>query len=247
MFFLYFLLISTHFYFLLISKTTYILVIIETLHRCHDTFARITDTSHPGYAFHHRPRLDGRCGSVGFLISKLFKVYLPTSVDYSSFDSICVGISNSWFFVYFICIDRIYPKNTVNFFPDVDNILENFATLLLIALPFYCNRHLVTPSANTITFNGILSSIDTNQYVTFPTNVHDLWVDILIAHSSGKTIQTPSVSDGVSHDDTVIIVLNIPITLDVLKHNVFYRATHIINNTSLMTDILTSYIVPHPI
>ena len=82
---------------LIISKTIDILAVTETWLRPHDTDACIADISPPGYTFHHRPRPVGRCGGVGFLISNLFNVNLYTSPDYTTFESICLNISNSCF------------------------------------------------------------------------------------------------------------------------------------------------------
>ena len=102
---------------LIISKTIDILAVTETWPRPHDTAACIADISPPGYSFRHWPRPVGRGGGVGFLISKLFNVNLHTSPDYTSFESMCVNISNSCFCGFFICIYRP-PGHPANFFEE---------------------------------------------------------------------------------------------------------------------------------
>ena len=218
----------------------------ETWLRPHDTDACIADISPPGYTFHHRPRPVGRGGGVGFLISKLFNVTPYTSPDYTTFESICLNISNSCFCGVFICIYRP-PGHPANFFEEFQDLLENIATM---HTEFYIvgdfNLHLDTPSATTTTFNDILASFDTKQHVNFPTHIHGHWLDILITRSSCKNIQTPTVVDGLSDHNTVIADLKVPIAPAVSKHNMFYRAIHSINIASFMTDIITSDLVTHP-
>ena len=85
---------------LLISKTIYILAVTETWLRPHYTVACIADISPSGYTFHHRPRSVRRGGGVGFFASQ-FKVNLHSDPEYSSFESICVDISDSFFSSYF--------------------------------------------------------------------------------------------------------------------------------------------------
>ena len=218
----------------------------ETWLRPHDTDTCIADISPPGYTFHHRPRPVGRGGGVGFLISKLFNVTLYTSPDYTTFEFICLNISNSCFCEVFICIYRP-PGHPANFFEEFQDLLENVATM---HTEFYIvgdfNLHLDTPSATTTTFNDILASFDTKQHVNFPTHIHGHWLDILITRSSCKNIQTPTVVDGLSDHNTVIADLKVPIAPAVYKHNMFYRAIHSINIASFMTDIITSDLVTHP-
>ena len=113
---------------LIISKTIYILAVTETWLRPPDTDACIADISPPGYTFHHRPCSVGRGGGVGFLISKLFNVTMHASPHYTSFESICVNISNSCFCGVFICIYRP-PGDPANFFEEFQDLLENVATM----------------------------------------------------------------------------------------------------------------------
>ena len=161
---------------LMISKTIDILAVTETLLRPHDTDACIAEISRPGYTFHHRPF--GRGGGVGFLISKLFNVNLYTSPEYTTFESICLNISNSCFCGFFICIYRP-PGHPANFFEEFKDLLGNVATM---QTEFYivgdCNLHLDTPFAKTTTFNDILASFDTKQHINFPTHIHGHWLDI---------------------------------------------------------------------
>ena len=82
----------------------------------------------PTFPFHHKPRPVGRGGGFGFLISKLFKVNLHTSPDYSSFQSICVDISNPCFSGYIICFYHP-PCHLANFFEEFQDLLENVATM----------------------------------------------------------------------------------------------------------------------
>ena len=232
---------------LIISKTIDILAVKETCLRPHNTAACIADISYPGYTFHHRPRPVERGGGVGFLILKLFNVYLHTSPHYISFESICVNISYSCFCGVFICIYRPhgYPAN---FFEEFQDLLENVATM---HTAFYIvgdfNLHLDTPSATTTTFNDILASFNIKQHdiVNFPTHIHGHWFDILITRFSYKNIQTPTVADGLSDHNTVIADFKVRIAPAVSKHNVFYRVIHSIN-ISFMTDIITSDLVTHP-
>ena len=83
-----------------------------------------------------------------------------------------------------------------------------------------------------------------SQHVNFPTHIHGHWLDILITRSC-KTIQTPTVADGLSDHNTVIADFKVPIAPAVSKH-VFYRAIHSINIASFMTDIIPSDLVTHP-
>ena len=146
---------------LIIYKTIDILALTETWLRPHDTAACIADISPPGYTFHHRPRPVRRRGGVGFPISKLVKVNLYTSPDYTSFESMWVNISNSCFSGYFICIYRP-PGHPANFFEEFQDLLGNVATM---HTEFYSlgdfNLHLDTPSAVTTMFNDILASFYT--------------------------------------------------------------------------------------
>ena len=101
---------------LIIFKTIDILSVTETWNRPHDTAACIVDISPPGYIFHHRPV--GHGGGAGVLISKLFKVNLHTSPDYTSFESMCVNMSNSCFCGFFISIYRP-PGHPANFYEEL--------------------------------------------------------------------------------------------------------------------------------
>ena len=226
---------------LIISKTIDILAVTETWLRPHATAACIADISPPDYIFHHRPRPVGRGGGVGFLISKLFNVNLHTSPHNTSFESICVNISNSWFCGVFIYMYRP-PCHLANLFEEFQDLLENVATMhteFCIVGDF--NLHVDTPSATTTT-----ASFDTKQHVNFLTHIHEHWLDILITRSSCKNIQTPTVADGLSDHNTVIADLTVPIAPAVSKHNVLYRAIHSNNIASFMTDIITSDLVTHP-
>jgi exonuclease III len=231
---------------LIISKTIDILAVTETWLRPHDTASCIADISPPGYVFHHKPRPVGRGGGVGFLVSKQFKVNLQPSPNYTTFESMCLNISNSCFSGHFICIYRP-PGHPANFFEQFQDLLENVVT---IHSDFYIvgdfNLHLDTPSATTTTFNDILASFDTTQHVNFPTHIHGHWLDIIITRSSCKNIQTPTVVDGLSDHNTVIANLKVRTAPAVSKHNVFYRAFHSINIAAFMADITTSNLVTHP-
>ena len=231
---------------LIISKTIDILAVIETWLRPHDTASCIADISPPGYVFHHKPRPVGRGGGVGFLVSKQFKVNLQPSPNYTTFESMCLNISNSCFSGHFICIYRP-PGHPANFFEQFQHLLENIVT---IHPDFYIvgdfNLHLDTPSATTTTFNDILASFETTQHVNFPTHIHGHWLDIIITRSSCKNIQTPTVVDGLSDHNTVIANLKVRTAPAVSKHNVFYRAFHSINIAAFMADITTSNLVTSP-
>ena len=120
---------------LIISKTIDILAVTETWLRPHDTAARIADISPPGCTFHHRPRPVGRGSGVGFLISKLFKVDLHTSPDYTSFESICVTFQS-----------RTSLGKCCNQTIHIECYIGGD-----------CNLHLDTPSATTTTLNDILA------------------------------------------------------------------------------------------
>ena len=112
----------------IISKTIDIFAVTETWLRPHDTAACIVDISTPGYTFHHKPRLVGLGGGVGFLISKLFKVNLHISPDYTSFESMCVKFM-------LLCVFHLYlviyppPGHSANFFEEFQDPLENIATM----------------------------------------------------------------------------------------------------------------------
>ena len=60
--------------------------------------AYIVDVSPSGYTFYHRPRLIGRGGGVGFLISRHCKVNIPTLI----IPVLCAEISYSSFSAYFV-------------------------------------------------------------------------------------------------------------------------------------------------
>ena len=85
---------------LLFSKKPDILAITGIWLRSCDTAAWIADIPPSGYTFHHRPCSVGRKGGVGILLSEHFKVNSRLIPDCSTFDSICVEISDSSF-----CID----------------------------------------------------------------------------------------------------------------------------------------------
>ena len=190
---------------LIISKTIDILAVTETWLRPHDTASCIADISPPGYVFHHKPRPVGRGGGVGFLVSKQFKVKLQPSPNYTTFESMCLNISNSCS-GHFICIYRP-PGHPANFFEQFQDLLENVVTIhpyFYIVVDF--NLHLDTPSATTTTFNDILASFDTTQHVNFPIHIHGHWLDIII---TCKNIQTPTVVDGLSDHNTVIANLKV--------------------------------------
>ena len=228
---------------LLISKKINILAVTETWLRPHDTHACIADVSPSGYTFHHRPRLVGRGGGVGFFISQQFKVKLHSNPEYSSFESICAEISYSSFCAHFVCIYRP-PGHPANFFEDFQDMLENLA---VIHSEFYIlgdfNLHLDIPSSITTTFDDILASFDLKQHVTFSTHIHGHWLDLLITRSTCNNIQAPTVSDGLSDHHTVIANINGSIAPLQSKHNVSYRAIHRIDITALMADILISDLI----
>ena len=87
---------------LLVSKKNNILAVTETWHRPCDTASCIAEISPLGYTFYHRPRLIGRGGGIGFLVSDHFKVKLHSNPDYSSFESMCAEISDSSFSAFFL-------------------------------------------------------------------------------------------------------------------------------------------------
>ena len=90
------------------------------------------------------------------MVSQQFKVNLNSNHEYSSFESICVEISDSSFSAYFVCICDP-PGHPANFFEEDQDLLENLAT---VHSEFYIfgdfNLHLDIPSAITTTFNNIL-------------------------------------------------------------------------------------------
>ena len=107
---------------LLVSKKNYILAVTETWLRPCDTASCIAEISPLGYTFYHRPRLIGRGGGIGFLVSDHFKVKLHSNPDYSSFESMCAEISDSSFSAFFVCIYRP-PGHPANFFEDFQDLL----------------------------------------------------------------------------------------------------------------------------
>ena len=113
---------------LIISETIDILAVIETWLRPHDTASCIADISPPCYVFHHKPRPVGRGGGVSFLVSKQFKVNLQPSPNYTTFESMCLNISNSCFSGHFICVYR-HPGHPANFFEQFQDLLENVVTI----------------------------------------------------------------------------------------------------------------------
>jgi len=88
---------------------------------------------------------------------------MHTSPDYSSFESICVDLSNSCFSGYCICIS-LPPGHPVNVFEEFQDLLTNVTTMHTI---FYIvgdsNFYLDTSSATIVTFNDGLTSFDTIQ------------------------------------------------------------------------------------
>ena len=120
---------------------------------------QLNDISPPGYTFHHRPPPVGRGGGVGFLFSKLFKLSLHTSPEYTSFEAMCINISNSCFSWYFICIYRP-PGHPANFFDEFQDLFENVAAMhteCYIVGDF--NLLLDTPSATTTTSSDTLGIV----------------------------------------------------------------------------------------
>ena len=178
-----------------------ILAITETWLRPHDTAACIADISPSGYTFHHRPCPVGRGGGVGFLLSDNFKVNSYLIPDYSTFESICVDISDS----YFVCLYRP-PGQPANFFEEFQDLLENLATL---HSEFYIfgdfNLQLDKGTAVTITFDDILTSFDLKQHVTFTRHIHGHWLDLVITRSTCDNIQMLTVSDGLSDHHSITV------------------------------------------
>ena len=113
-----------------------------------------------GYTCHHRPRSVGRGGGVGILLSDHFKVNSHLIPDYSTFESMCVEISDSSFSAYFVCMYQL-PGQPASFFEEFQDLLENLATL---HSQFYIfgdfNLHLDKHTSVTITFDDILTSFD---------------------------------------------------------------------------------------
>ena len=98
----------------------------------------------------------------------------------------------------------------------------------------------------TITFNDFLVSFDLKQHVTFSTHIHGHWFDLLITRSTCYNIQTPTVSDGLSDNRTVIVDVNVSRTPVESKHNAYYRYIHKINIAVLKADILQSDLIRDP-
>ena len=97
-----------------------------------------------------------KSGGVGILLSDHFKVRSRLIPDYSTFESMCVEISDSSFLAYFVCLYRPpgQPANIVDEFPD---LLENLSTLHSEFFIFYFNLHLDSRTAVTIIFDDILT------------------------------------------------------------------------------------------
>ena len=180
------------------------------------------------------------------MVSQQFKVNLPSNPEYSSFESICVEISDSSFSAYFVCIDHP-PRHTANFFEEFQDLLENLATMhseFDIFGDFNLNLDIL--SAMTATFNDILVSFDLKQHVTFSRHTHGNWLDLFITHSTCYNIQTHTVSDGLSDHHTVIVDVNVSRTKVESTHNVFCRPIHKINIAALKADILKSDLIIKP-
>ena len=64
------------------------------------------------------------------------------------------------------------------------------------------------PFRHTYMATDILVSFDLKQHVNFSTHIHGHWLDLLITRSSCNNIQTPTVSDGLSDNHTVIVDVN---------------------------------------
>ena len=204
------------------------------------TASCIAEISPLGYTFYHRPRLIGRGGGIGFLVSDHFKVKLHSNPDYSSFESMCAEISDSSFSAFLFCIYRP-PGHPANFFEDFQDLLENVAinySELYILGDF--NLHLDIHSSVTTMFDDILTSFDLKQHVNFSTHIHGHWLDLIITHSGCNNIKKTTVSDGLSDHHTVIVDINMFTTPLILKKKNSYRPIHKIDITAFNDDILNS-------
>ena len=84
---------------------------------------------------------------------------------------------------------------------------------------------------------------DLKQHVTCSIHIHDHWPDLFVQLF---TVQTPTVSDGLSDHHTVIVDVTFSRTKVESKHNVFYRPIHKINIAALKADILKSDLIIKP-
>ena len=205
-----------------------------------DTASCIAEISPLGYTFYHRPRLIGRGGGIGFLVSDHFKVKLHSNPDYSSFESMCAEISDSSFSAFFVCIYRP-PGHPANFFEDfqvlLENVVINYSELYILG---DFNLHLDIHSSVTTMFDDILTSFDLKQHVNFSTHIHGHWLDLIITHSGCNNIKKTTVSDGLSDHHTVIVDINMFTTPLILKKKNSYRPIHKIDITAFNDDILNS-------
>jgi len=110
----------------------------------------------PDYSFYQQPGEFGRGGDVGFLVTNKF-IKSHSEQIYSSFEAVCIGISNCSFSGYFFCLYRP-PGINSSFFVDFHDLRENLVTVhpeFFILGDF--NLHLNTQSTATSTFNAILT------------------------------------------------------------------------------------------
>ena len=163
-----------------------IIAFTENLHSPHDTTCCISDICPWLFLLHTCGR-----GGVGILVSNKFKIKCHYVQIYSSFEAVCIEVSNCSITGYFLSLYRP-PGITSSFFVDFHDLLENLVTIhpeVLILGDF--NLHLDTHSNATSTFNDILASFDLKQHVSFSTHIHGnchrWFIGSFDCHSRNKT------------------------------------------------------------
>ena len=227
-----------------LSKSLDLLTITETWLSTKETAASLADITPNGFSFHQIPRVS-RGGGVGIFVSDSL-AFTPIEIPKQrSFEAICGTISAGKLRFNILNLYRPPGSDTV-FMNEIQEILSMLTTMphdLIVTGDF--NLHIDVPSNQTETFLDILSSLDLQQHVDFPTHIHGHSLDLIIA-SSACSFSSVASSDRLSDHFAVVAEMEAEVPSRSDKKTVTFRNLKTIDLDAFQQDIRNSDLHTNP-